>query len=147
MLPSLQAWIKYLSTAQLLGMIVVGNEVDLVDVDLHETNGRVDVGAITGSATAASNLSQGAQTIITGSVDAAGTDESINTDLVGSGYVTDSALIGRIIIFDGNETAALKGAAASITGYNGTTGIITVASGALPATPVSTGSADSFQIA
>jgi hypothetical protein len=64
-------------------------------------------------------------------------------NLNSSGYTTDDALNGRVIIFDGNTTAALKGQAATITDYNGTSGDVTVAASALTAASVS---GDTFTI-
>lgn len=71
------------------------------------------------------------------------TNFETGTQLTDQGYNTNDALIGRIIIFDGNITSALKGQAASITDYISTNGEIVVASGAITTAPAS---GDTFKI-
>lgn len=105
----------------------------------------VDIVTISGSITAADNLEEGALAVITGQCSGTPTAISIDTNLESAGYTTDNALIGRIIIFDGNGVAALKGQAASITGYNASTGngTISLAAAAITTAP---NSSDTFQI-
>lgn len=69
--------------------------------------------------------------IIQGTVNDGGTATEHRCDLDSQGFTTDNALIGRVIIFDGNTTAALKGQAATITDYAGATGYVTVGASAL----------------
>ena len=69
--------------------------------------------------------------IIQGTVNDGGTATEHRCDLDSQSFTTDNALIGRVIIFDGNTTAALKGQAATITDYAGATGYVTVGASAL----------------
>lgn len=64
--------------------------------------------------------------IIAGTCDAAGSTNTAATSLEATHSVTD-ALVGRILIYDGNVTSNLEGQGGSITAYNGTSGLITFA--------------------
>ena len=81
--------------------------------------------------------------VITNTVNDAGATATVfDTDL-DTEYTTDDALIGRVIVFEGDTTGALKGQAATITDYAATNGQITVGSGALTTAPAT---GDTFRI-
>lgn len=84
--------------------------------------------------------------IISGSV-TDGTPTATNfetgTSLTAQGINQNDQLIGRVVIFDGNTTAALKAQAAVITDYISTNGEIVVAASALTTAPAS---GDTFKI-
>ena len=71
------------------------------------------------------------------------TEHRCDLDSAPNSFTTDNALIGRVIIFDGNTTAALKGQAATITDYAGATGYVTVGASAIS---VASASGDTFTI-
>jgi hypothetical protein len=81
--------------------------------------------------------------IITGTVDGTGSATVHQCNLDSDGYTTNDALNGRVIIFEGNTTAALKGQAATITDYDGTTGYVTVGASAITS---ASASGDKFTI-
>ena len=88
-------------------------------------------------------VSKAAQ-IIQGTCDGTPSATSITTTLESThSLTTDDALIGRVIIFDGNTTAALKGQAAAITDYTGVSGTVTIAASAITTAPAS---GDTFTI-
>jgi len=89
--------------------------------------------------------------VISGSVtDTGPTTTNFETGLVGTagtllaqGYTSNDMLIGRVIIFDGNTTAALKGQATEITDYITTAGEIVVGASTLTVAPAT---GDTFKI-
>ncbi|HFD86857.1 MAG TPA: hypothetical protein ENJ35_04180 [Gammaproteobacteria bacterium] len=88
------------------------------------------------------SLYSGSPSAIIGSADGSGTTSTILTAME-STYTINDALVGRVLIFDGNVTAALKGQAGTITAYNGSTGLITFASSEFTTGSVS---GDTFKI-
>ena len=94
----------------------------------------VNVTQISGSSTAADNLEEAAEALTPGSA-ATGTltTTQFTTNLSGS---NDTNYVGRQLTFKGDTTTtALRGVAAWITAYNGSTKAVTVAP-ALPVAPV-----------
>ena len=92
------------------------------------------------------SLYGGTPSIIYGTCEASGSVTEIRTNLdADTNYLltTNDALIGRVLIFDGNTTAALKSQAGVITGYDGSTGYVTVASGEFT---TAAASGDTFKI-
>lgn len=82
--------------------------------------------------------------VINGTCDGSPSLTNITTTLETAESLTQAdSLVGRTIIFDGNSTTDLKAQAAKITAYNGGTGAITIASGAITDAPVS---GDTFTI-
>lgn len=83
--------------------------------------------------------------VICGISDGTGTTGTVVTSLETThSLTTDSALNGRVVIFDADTTtAALRQQAGTITAYNGTTGLITVEAGSFTTAPLT---GDTFKI-
>lgn len=102
--------------ANVYDSIVTGAGADLLDVSVTQLAGSTTAGtAIKNTALAAVVGTAVTGTLTTGSC----------TSSLGSAYATDSALIGRQIIFLGDVTTALTGQAGTISAYNGTSKLIT----------------------
>lgn len=102
----------------------------------------VDVTAISTSTTAADNLEESTETMIVGQAATGTLSTTIFTTNLGGTYTTDDALNGRVVIFKGDITAALKAQAGVISSYTASGGSITIAS-PLTTPPVNT---DAFVI-
>lgn len=99
--------------ANVYDSIVLGAGTDLLDISMTQ---------IAGIAAGATNLAQSAQAIVSGTaITGTLTNSSCTSSLT---LATDTALVGRQIIFLGDVTAALKQQAGIISAYTGSTKLI-----------------------
>jgi len=106
-------------------MVVKANVYDTFFKASGTDHLNVNVKKIATVAAAATNLSASAQEIITGTAATGTLTVNSMTTSLGATYTQDNALNGRVVIFRGDQTSDLAGAARTITTYAASGGTIT----------------------